>query len=883
MRGTLVRVSPLDTVSGNRVEIHLSSMQDRRVTGLDGKVWDPCLIAEPQIGIQFWNGDFTAAIEPGRIALSIVMASLKRSYANVERFYWPGAPIKIWTGAAGDAWPWTEKFNGTIGDFGGEDDAHLTLNGEVDNTPFDVDVLTATYAGTGGAEGTAGIKGKVKPLVLGWARVVEPVPVDPTNNVYQFSGYGAIEAVSALYERGTNLGAPLADYASYAALVGAAIAPGKWATCLAQGMVRLGAPAAGLITGDVRGHRIGAATPRLTGAVVSALATLAGVDPAKIETATLTALDAAAPFPVNVVIDTQASFLNWMKRLVLCCNWQAGISLLGKAFVTDPAGAGAVTLEINADGSTAPQVLAAQEETVSPPYKTTILGAERCWRVHGADEIAYGAPQVDRGAYLGTETYREGNIVSLPDGSRWIYINAAPGAGNAPPTWPTTSNTWWSNLTPPLVVTITGFLTNPSHTVATAADGSGGVYSDAGGTFYVTLSATGAAPTSGLVFSVVSPSVGLSISINPTTGVYSGISLTNAVNQGTATLRATYNGQSIDQVYSIAKSKAGAGSKILSIYSTRNQIAFDAAGAASPSSQTNVFLAEKQNTTAVVTWSVTDWSGNPRTPVTNFLSAATGDSVSQTAAQFTNAANGTPGVMVTATLTDGATYTDKLSVIRQTAGASGSDGAPAIGYVQDTTPPAGSFINQTWYQPTVRYWWRWNGSAWVRILGDLSAFDAAGTAQIDPAAILTRTQISYAGSTTLTSIDGFYPIMQNASATVTDRIDVKVEAEWFITKTNPTAMDLFEWEWKITRTDTANAFISPVDVIGPFRETYRFTGATIAGTWAFDQRHLSSERSLGAQPSGLKYFHFAARCITPNCSLTFASERSIAALNNKRI
>lgn len=63
------------------------------------------------------------------------------------------------------------------------------------------------------------------------------------------------------------------------------------------------------------------------------------------------------------------------------------------------------------------------------------------------------AVQLDQGArtaeYDAGAIYSEGMTVRLPDGSTWEYIGAAPGSGNAPPTWPETSNAYWTNLTPP--------------------------------------------------------------------------------------------------------------------------------------------------------------------------------------------------------------------------------------------------------------------------------------------------------------------------------------------------------------------------------------------------------------------------------------------------
>lgn len=442
-------LQPYDPVTAARVSIRVCSANDPGATGGDGNTWQPAMVESPTLTMRLWNGDFTAAISTGTASLGIAMGVLREAALGADRCVWGAAPVEVWYGDTANPASWQKVFVGKTTGYSRASDV-LSLTAEVDTEPFAANVLNLTYAGTGGAEGGTDIKGRAKPLVIGWARNVEPVLINAVDNVWQFSGYGAIEAVSALYERGSDFGASVGDYASYAALVGATIPAGRWATCLAQGMVRLGAPAYGVITGDVRGHKVGGATPRLTGAIVSALATIAGVSGGLINATTLSALDAAVPYNVNLVLQDQVEFIEVARRMALGCNWQAGISLQGILFVNTPSLSGSAALTINADGSTLPQVMTSEEMDVSPPYWRTIMGAERCWRVHSSDEIAYAANLVPSGPYSGSTTYREGNIVERPDGSTWVYINASPGSGNAPPTWPTTSNAYWSNVTPPL-------------------------------------------------------------------------------------------------------------------------------------------------------------------------------------------------------------------------------------------------------------------------------------------------------------------------------------------------------------------------------------------------------------------------------------------------
>ena len=112
----------------------------------------------------------------------------------------------------------------------------------------------------------------------------------------------------------------------------------------------------------------------------------------------------------------------------------------------------------------------------------------------------------------------------------------------------------------------TGLLTNESHTVATASDGTGASYTGAGGTFKMWSGET-EVTGSGPVYTIVGGTdqgatwtknqTGLIMTINETTGVYS-LSGTWTSDEESFTLRATYDGIEIDRIYSISKSKAGA-------------------------------------------------------------------------------------------------------------------------------------------------------------------------------------------------------------------------------------------------------------------------------------------------------------------------------------
>jgi len=110
------------------------------------------------------------------------------------------------------------------------------------------------YAGTGGAEGTSELTGKPKPLMFGRVMNVTPLFLDTTNLIYQFHD-GAAFAVDGVFDQGLGLTYDVAvgDVANYAALVAATVAAGKYATCLAEGLFKLGSSPKGLVTLDARG------------------------------------------------------------------------------------------------------------------------------------------------------------------------------------------------------------------------------------------------------------------------------------------------------------------------------------------------------------------------------------------------------------------------------------------------------------------------------------------------------------------------------------------------------------------------------------------------------------------------------------------------------
>jgi hypothetical protein len=687
MLACLVQIDGYDPVAAAPVTLYASSVDDPAVCMLNGLTWWPMLSKLGSLKYDLFDGSFAGSItSPGSTLTTQVEA-----WPNFGRYSLADARFRLWTGQAGAAWgSYTLQFDGRVTAQPTMQDGVASVSFAAHDKWLDKSLLSL-YAGTTGIEGPTALKGTVKPLSLGAPRYVPGVLIDSVYNVFQVSAYGAIQSIEAALERLLRYGSPIGDYANYAALIAATIPAGRWGTCLAQGLVRFGAPTTGQICFEVQGDSAGSdGWARKPGQLIRYLAKMAG-GAGKIDDASLNALDAARPYNLSLYINDQSTARTVIQAIAASVNAVANVSWLGKLFVVPiPAPGGSPTLTLAADGSALPPVTAVQQLDVAAPFDNLSLTAERTYTVHALADIAFTSTLIDMGAYAAGTTYGEGNLVQ-DQGSSWIYINPTRTAGNAPPTLPTTSNTWWKALARAGTDAIVGFLTNEATTLPAAADGTVSSYATATGNFRVFAGLTD-----------VSALFALSTQANPQVLTVAYSSQTYTVSAGldpsedsaTLTIRATgsgaYAGVTIDKVFVIGKSKTGTNAKLLTITSDRQTIAYDGAGNPTPTTQTTTFTANKQNTTATVTWSVTDAAGVLQTPVTNFLSAATGDSVTMTEPHFATGRNSTSSVIVTGTLTDGVTLTDKISIVRVAAGTDGTNNATVFLYQRNSTgtPPS---------------------------------------------------------------------------------------------------------------------------------------------------------------------------------------------------
>lgn len=110
---------------------------------------------------------------------------------------------------------------------------------------LDVPFQRRTYGGAGGRDGDSAIEGIRRPTGFGRVRGAAPVLVSRADNIYQLHD-GEIQAVNAVYEGGVPYSAT-SDYVDYEALVAATVTAGNYATCLAEGYLRIGTNLEGLV------------------------------------------------------------------------------------------------------------------------------------------------------------------------------------------------------------------------------------------------------------------------------------------------------------------------------------------------------------------------------------------------------------------------------------------------------------------------------------------------------------------------------------------------------------------------------------------------------------------------------------------------------------
>lgn len=264
---------------------------------------------------------------------------------------------------------------------------------------LDKPMQTDIYGGTGGYDGGADVAGKPRPLTFGKVLNITPVPIEASTLTYQFHSRTA-QAVDAVYDRGAALTAD-ANYASYALLAAATIASGHYATCLANGLIRLGATPSGLITADVRGDAQATYTDVTATIAKRIIEDFGGLIDADLDLASWDNLATAQPGTIGWFQDTTAINVSDAVSAILgaCAAWwgptAAGLLQCGQ--IATPSSASALIAVAEAEMIDF-QILDPLNGTFPPRFRQRV-GYQRLWTTQQDTDLA-GSVTAARRSFL---------------------------------------------------------------------------------------------------------------------------------------------------------------------------------------------------------------------------------------------------------------------------------------------------------------------------------------------------------------------------------------------------------------------------------------------------------------------------------------------------
>jgi hypothetical protein len=449
MKPLLSLIEPWRLDTSSRVPIRIANGPNAEIYGMDGQPWTPAILERPQITVELMSIDLDGKVQAGRMTIKIGLDNLGTSVAPTA-LKWIGAPITLWSC---NELAWSKRFVEFTGEVTAQrldlDGMTISLTCTVSISLMEGPLLTREFSGGGGIEGEPEMRGTLWPAGFGAKENIEPVWFDKTRWIGAIDGYNNTIAITRLMEGASDMGAVVADYPSYAALAAAiddkSIAPGRWGTCFAEGLVGLGAPPVKPIGVNAQfgADRLGILMRRVLTAHRS-------VPAAKIDKAAFDALDATLPYPVSLWVKDQRDCKAVIEALAASGNATPIVTPQGLITVTRGT-RGAPVATLDRSGSQLPRVIGwSSAAPVSPVWKLRARAA-RPANTLTFDQVNYADDIIDRGLYNPTTTYRTGNYVWLSDKSSWLYIADDATAGNAPPPYTGTgsANAYWQSLTPP--------------------------------------------------------------------------------------------------------------------------------------------------------------------------------------------------------------------------------------------------------------------------------------------------------------------------------------------------------------------------------------------------------------------------------------------------
>jgi chemotaxis protein histidine kinase CheA len=376
MANLLFEVTVLD--GSNPVTLRMSSAAATSAgVQIDGHQWPPVIVRRnARSGSWSDQGIFSEGeINDGSLSFRI-----GPDYGNEDwsSHNWNGALGRIFkqTGDEGDWSAYKQVFEGAVSSLDVQGPiASVGLLGP--NADLDTELLSASYAGTGGSEGSLGMRGQLKPLCIGEPKSVEPVQVDKAREIYQVHAYGPVQGIQP-YEFGQLLDPARfkGNQPDYATLANLTMVAGDWATCDARGMFRLGGTPSKKISADVY------VDARTSVQVIRDLLLLAGIPAAKIATLTLAQNGPWSLYQTaQITIGEVARLAAYHSAGVLYADGTGTWRVMDYLATRTP-----VTLK--ADRSALPLVKSYRELNAAPPLWKVKVGYDPCFGVHSLSDIS---------------------------------------------------------------------------------------------------------------------------------------------------------------------------------------------------------------------------------------------------------------------------------------------------------------------------------------------------------------------------------------------------------------------------------------------------------------------------------------------------------------
>jgi hypothetical protein len=270
------------------------------------------------------------------------------------------------------------------------DEQHLCVGLRNNGYLLDVALQPVGYTGSGGPAGTPEIKGLPVPQLYGLCRNIRPVLVDPVNLVFQVHDR-RIEAIRAVRDRGAPLTPAGIDHPDWASLVAAAIAPGTFHTCLAQGLFRIAfLGGQGQVTADVEGDAAGGYVSDTAGIVRRILLDRGAVPAENLDGASFAALASDLPGTIGWYVTGPLTVAQACGVLMGHCASYWGARRDGRIAVGRLAPPASPTVRLDASHVAGEVERLRLPASIDPPNRRRRVGYRRNWTAQ-TDNFAAGA------------------------------------------------------------------------------------------------------------------------------------------------------------------------------------------------------------------------------------------------------------------------------------------------------------------------------------------------------------------------------------------------------------------------------------------------------------------------------------------------------------